>query len=230
MPITGAIPRGPRNTYSRKSYKSSASRKSLKPKVTPVQQVNRKVEAVKRTIKASEEKGWVDGYLSTTADVAGTCTLLNGLRKGDNSYNREGDEVLMRSVKFNFNTIAADSTNLMRVMLIIDHEPQGVTLTMGEVLDMVTITYPPYAFRKMDYKKRFTVLFDKSVRLNTVADLNQFFKVNQVLNLKTQFKTASDTGNISDISRNALYLCVGSDSAAVPNPGYSFGFRITYVR
>lgn len=202
----------------------------MKPKATPVQQVNRKVEAVKRTIKASEEKGWVDGYLATTADVAGTCTLLNGLSKGDNSYNREADEILMRSVKFNFNTISADSTNLMRVMLVIDHEPKGVTLTMGDVLDMSTILYPPYAFRKMDYKKRFTVLFDKTARLNTVSDLNEFFKVNQVLNLKTQYKTGSNAGDITDISRNALYVCVGSDSAAIPNPGYSFGYRITYVR
>lgn len=202
----------------------------MKPKATPVQQVNRKVEAVKRTIKASEEKGWVDKYLSTTADSAGTCTLLNGLTKGDNSNQREGDDILLRSVKINFNTIEAEATNLVRVMLVIDHSPQGVTLNMGDILDMSTILYPPYAFRKMDYKKRFTVLFDKTIYLNDLSDVNNFLKANQVLNLKTHYKSTTNAGDITDITRNALYLCVGSDSAAVPHPSYSVGSRITYVR
>lgn len=201
------------------------------PKATPVQQVNRKVEAVKRVLKASEEKGWKDAYSgSLSADTAGTCILLNGLTQGDTSVNREGDEVLMRSVKLNLNMITADATNIFRVMLVIDHEPQGTTLTMGEVLDMATILYPPYAYRKMDYKKRFTILYDNTVYLNTLAYSNGFLKVNQVLNLKTLYKSGSNAGTIADISRNALYFCIGSDSGAVTHPTFNVGSRVTFVR
>lgn len=200
------------------------------PKATPVQQVNRKVEAVKRTMKSQESVGFHDLFNASNASTSASIYLLNGLQVGDTSSSRDADEVLIKSLKSRINIVGIDDTNVVRVMFVIDHEPKQATMSISDLLDTAVIP-PPFAFRKMDYKKRFTVLHDRtfSTVLSTESE-QQWIQFNQPLNLKTHYAAGANAGTSADITRNALYLVILSDSGVTAHPTFNAATRITYVR
>lgn len=211
--------------------KSTSSKRALTPKATPVQEVNRKIEAVKRSIKAASDKGWDDTVSNSTVSSAGQLILLNSSIEGDAAENRSGDEILLKSVKVNGVFNAVDATQVFRVMLVIDHEPKGLAFALTDLLDDSVITAPCYAFRKMDYKQRFTVLYDQFFGSVLATSSQQHaFKIRQLMNMKTTYYAASNTGTVADISRNSLYLVLISDSSAVSHPSYYIGGRITFTK
>lgn len=216
---------------SRKSRMSKGA-KLLKPKVTPVQQVNRRVDAIKRTIKSTEDKGFKDTWSTGSASTSATGVLLNGLQLGDNSdANREGYDALMKSVKVKGTLNCADATNVFRVLVVIDHQANGVIATPGDILtDPSTTGMYVYGYRNLKNVERFTVLYDEF--FTSVLGMDSAyasFKFNSLLNLKTHYGL-SNAGSIADISKGAIILYMLSDSSAVSHPTFSVSSRVTYSR
>lgn len=139
--------------------------------------------------------------------------LLNGLTKGDDNSNRDGRRVRFKSLQFN-GTVYLDSVataSTVRFILFIDKQPNAANGS-GNLLDNNTIN----GQRSVEYARRFTVLKDFTVNLSASGLPQKAVKFYVPLDMKTDYDD-SDTGLISDITRNSMYLYMVSDDT-VANP------------
>lgn len=171
--------------------------------------------------------------------------LLNGIAiptaGGPTQSSRDGAQVRMTSISWNFNITAKDvliSGNgviPLRMIILIDHSPAGsypvITadpITGNDaIMDQNLAFEVPTQFQQYEQIKRFTFLKDKTYEFQP-ADWFTNGASNQVFNPMTRnirgykklgqiVKYDSTTNLITSITRNALYVLflVG------PNPGYT---------
>jgi len=161
------------------------------------------------------------------ADTTGAIVLLNGVAQGDDINNRHGRRIQNKSVHIQGFLAAVDATtvdSLCRLMVVYDKQPNGVALTIADVLTAVTAS----AFNKLDNRDRFVVLADKKIPLggtdNTATQAvghspgTIAVNIHRRINLPT---THIGTGaTIASIGTGSIYmLTVGT---AAPNAGGKF--------
>lgn len=165
----------------------------------------------------------------TLADVAATNTgiiqLLNGLQKGDNINSREGRVVRWKSVQclMKITMDSGVSASIFRCLIVIDKQPNQTTLTMSQLLGASTVT----SLKNLDNRKRFVILKDELITLSSdkpEAMINYYRKID----MKTIYD-ASDSGNIADISTNAIYCVFLSDQTAALEPLVDATFRLRFI-
>ncbi len=134
--------------------------------------------------------------------------LLNGMIIGDDFDERDGRMIRIKSVLIKFkwfqNQSAVDTA--FRVMVIIDKQPNGVLLTVAEIL----LSSSMHGMKNLDNRKRLVILMDKVFTMSITGKQNGFYKWYKKLDMKTVYD-ASVAGDITDISTNALYICFMSD-------------------
>lgn len=163
-----------------------------------------------------------EGALAQTAEGF----LLNGLAKGDNYNTRDGRQVRWKSIQIDgyfLQHSSASNTN-MRVVLVIDKQPSEVEPAFLQIYDTESET----SHRKLDNRKRFVILRSFNMILSTQGDkAMKNFKIFRKLDMKTVYD-ASNTGDISDISSNALYLFFVSNQPT-NRPSVQFNSRMRFI-
>lgn len=111
----------------------------------------------------------------------------------------------------------------MRVLLVLDRQSNGVAPGINDILMSSSVASP----RNLNNRKRFKIIMDRNYPLSTAGPANRYDNFYQKdIQTHVQYISSSNTGNIADISTNALYLVHLSDQAVnLPQIGYYFRLR-----
>lgn len=207
----------------------SFKNKNLRPKGKSNQQLvsKKQVRDMIRSITSKEELKFLDTNANASSvDFSGILSLLSDPLQGDGSSERVGDRLTLVKLELRLNLEAADSTNLMRFMLVQyfpSASPSVTTFLQNTGSGASPISQYSVATIS-DYK----VLLD-SGPINLVlgqANTQRSFKYLNVTNFSKKVVVfASNTTAAS----NHLYLLVISDSGAIPNPSISYNIRLWYT-
>lgn len=171
-------------------------------------------------------------YSSATVNTTPTISLLNGLTKGDDIGNRDGRSILMKSLNLQATIIVNASTTIgsfVRCMVFIDKSPSGVSPTYTEILDTSTITQPILAQRNLNFRKRFVILRDQLIEVSPGSGGKGLYCFNYYKKLAMHtIYDASDAGDITDISNNALYFLTVSNEG-VNTPTVTLCSRVRFL-
>ena len=157
--------------------------------------------------------------VSTTASII----VINPSVMGDDFDSRDGRVIRLKSVQLTLTAaIGATTTfSFVRVMVVIDKQPNEISMVITNLLDFANIT----SHRNLDGRKRFVILKDKILELSQVGKRTGIIKWYKELDMKTIYDD-SNTGTIVDITTNTLYLVLISDEASL----VPFVTRTTRVR
>lgn len=168
----------------------------------------------------------VDTNSFVTAVAGGSVILLNGTTQGDGQTNREGSSFKMTSLYLRYSTTAnaTASYNTYRVMLVMDRQSNGVAPGVTDILATNTMDSP----RNLDYVKRFKVLYDQVNNVGLNAKPQDFYSFKLKLQTHVQCFQSSNTGTVSDITTNGLFLVILSDQAT-NGPSVNYYHRLRFV-
>lgn len=210
---------------------TSRGRRMVLKKRPTAASLEKKVNAIQRQFKAEQNVGFKETYTASNAASSGSFILLNGLSQGSAQDNRIGDQAHMNSIRVRMQTSAIDATNTMRLIVFLDKAPKGVAPTQSELLETSVIGPAVFAFTNPDNKERFTILYDKTWVQNGAAgadSLIKFVKANLKLNAKTNYGLGN-AGTIADISHNAIYAFIVSDSGITAHPTFNLATRVKFI-
>jgi hypothetical protein len=187
-------------------------------------QLNRNTSSSRKNVRKSLALATPVEYkfstLSSSLPVTttGSILLLNGLHLGYAIDQRLGRSVQMDDLSLNiFDTVdvTAGNDQQHRFIVFVDHQANGVTPSVSDLLDSAS----PLAMPNLANRVRFTILHDETFILNAYD--KPFCQKCMVARLPLTSKTTfndSDSGTVSDIATNAVYLMVlgnqGSGSGA----------------
>lgn len=162
-------------------------------------------------------------------DSGTAVALLNGIARGDEINQRNGREVVMRSIQFQYTARVTAGTGIdqqQRVMLVYDRQTNAAALTCAQVL-ATTSTMSP---RNLENRKRFKILYDRTFHLNASAEPNSELTRRFYRRLRHPITfNANTAGTVGDITTGSLYLVVtGSAAAGVTAGTLSYSSRVRY--
>lgn len=212
---------------------------------------------IRRTYTIPELKYIDNSDIATAIDETGTITLLNGLLNGTSATTRVGMKINMRSVHLkyfitgpvysSFNAANAFSQHV-RIMLVLDLQPNGVTLSLSDLLEDTTTGIGVVSSLYMANSARFKVLYDKrqwvqpnvvipgsttatqsySAVVWTSANKSVYDEIYLKLSHEVQYAD-SNNGDITDIKTGALFLIAVADNAtAAQQPAITSYVRVRY--
>lgn len=155
--------------------------------------------------------------------------LLNGIGQGTTRSTRVGSNYVISNLYIRL-ALAVDTNNtssqqLCRVILLQDKEPHGVAPTVSSIFNDDTETF---SFINEDYLRRFKILMNRMFNLTKVqGQSTRIVQIKKALKINVQCN-GSNTGNIADIEKGALYLMIRNDQAQYP-PNYYYVYRLRYV-
>lgn len=193
---------------------SSRAGKRFKTKTTLSVSNAKKVNRMLRNIEKKHvifETADSVAYFPQTA----VTTLWGGIAEGDDFNQRTGRSVHIESLKFKVlftgDTVAAPPAGIpaligaVRMMWVWDKQPNGALALPGDIVSAATLgaisTYNP------DNKKRFTVLYDKTIPLSfNNADSNQIQILQGTVKINKEIQYGLTTSVIAAHNTGALLL------------------------
>lgn len=224
----------------RKNNKNIARRtgKPIKPKVSGTKRL---ILNAKATDPRKVEAKAVDLPITTfPVDTTGKVQLINGLVVGANAFQRIGRKISLLSVRMTgyiqwAQAGTTPSTEYLRVALVYDKQPDGVSPTWAQVFTTVdsggTATSTSTAQPNLDNKDRFIILRDMRYKADFVtanaggppliqpsAQTECKWVFDEFIRLKgipTQYSATSNTGTVSDVQTGGLFVLTLGSSASV---------------
>ncbi len=147
---------------------------------------------------------------SATITTTPSILMLSGLAKGDDFDNRDGRQVRWKSVEVSMQVVMHTTpiNTLLRVMVVIDKQPNATLLTIAELLVQTTID----SLKNLDNRKRLVILRDDVIELSDGKGTSLLWKYYKKIDMITVYDDG-DAGTIADIETNALYLIMFSSEA-----------------
>lgn len=192
-----------------------------------------RVEKSLKSMKNEEELKYKDTALTSPTTTTANMDVINLLAVGQSQVTRIGGQVHMTSVQWKFTATAASGVLLpitFRYMLVLDRQPNGALATFAgsplagtiAILNNAVITQQSVAPIQYENIKRFRILKDKTISWNPQMSLQDANPATAVVpfektisgyrKLGINTKYGDDTGTITDINTNALYLITYCDS------------------
>ena len=163
-------------------------------------------------------------------DNNGTVNLINGISQGDTGDTREGRKITIKGLQLRGITQSTPSTGIdqfHRIMIVQQLRPNGVAPALTDILQTNQIQSLRCRFKLRDYK----VLVDKTISLNAAGESgsNRFIRFNKKMILNEYFNSFN-TGNITDVQSNALYLItLGSSPAGTTAGTFNYNMQLSFV-
>lgn len=168
----------------------------------------------------------IDGGATPSTSAAGALQIINPLVQGVDYNNRIGRQVRFKSVQIrgrvSRNAAATQTRDRVRLVLVIDKQPNMALPTWTNLY----VNTDPNAFRNLDWRKRFVILWSRLVYTDA-DDPNRDFRLYRKLNMKTVYDD-SNIGSQADITTNALYFGYISEYGTNP-PGMDFDWRLRFI-
>jgi hypothetical protein len=155
----------------------------------------------------------VDVNANSAANNGGAILLLNGVQPGTALNQRVGRQIQMRSLKYHLTaavTAATGVDQIHRVLIVLDAQPNGAALAVGDVLDGGQSSQV-----NISNQKRFKILFDERIYLNASGEPDSARLIDGSIGINTivQYNTGV-AGTVADIATNSLYMItLGSEAA-----------------
>lgn len=196
-----------------------------------IKQIAKDVAFVKTLVNA--EKKFIDTVSSGTtlaAAPSGTLVLLNGSTQGDTYTNRDGNSFKMVSLQIQgaVSMPSAALRDFVRISVVLDQQPNAAAPTGGisSIYD-VSVSSGSYALRAKQTVDRFKVLKEIVLPLSANGNEMQCFKEFLTLDVHTK-NNDSNTGTISDIYTNALYLVFAGNNSSNQSTIY-YSCRVRFI-
>lgn len=188
-----------------------------------------KKEVAKIAKKADQRQGetkHVDVESNPSLSYTWTAHHLTSVSQGDgDNAERVGDELTQRSIQMYGTIVGADTTNVVRLVLI--RYLQSGTPSATDVFTNDTSIYAPLSLYTHDKRKRFHEIWDSGpipVAVGNQGIPNRVIKMSRSLkNFKMKYQGATTTPE-----RGGLFLFMCSDSSAVSHPAYAYKARVNY--
>ncbi len=136
-------------------------------KVT-LKKVNRKVNKI---INSQEVKIF-DGVFALVPTVAGVIAWISPIVQGDDTNEREGNELLIKSIDIDFHVHKSVSTSdvpaIVRVMVMTDQQPTNGIAGLNTILQVANETHSPI---DRVSRGRFKFLYDRYFSMNAMSAL-----------------------------------------------------------
>lgn len=168
-----------------------------------------------------------DAFAVTWAPMEPATTNLTAIAQGDGESNRDGRKYSIKSIHLkgwvHTNTAEAQtapqSDHMVRIVLVLDKQTNGAQLTATQVFDGGQ-TEDTLAFRNLQFTKRFTILFDRFIRIpNSQGDMAQGgvdlfanallrvpFKYNKVFTTPIEVLMSGTTADIANVTDNSIHM------------------------
>lgn len=185
---------------------TSAFSKGVKPAPTLPYQMRRAVRECCQDIVEMKYLFNGSGNSDIGDSAVGTMILLNALTRGTNTNERVGNQVKNLRLQVSYTcTLALANTkwDVVRFAIVIDHQPNGVAPVYGDVFQNTAYTESGYQPNYVGRGKRFSVIHDAHIPLDTNNKLRTYSHSIPMRSL-TQYQ--SNVGTISDINKNAIFL------------------------
>jgi len=197
---------------------------------------------VRKIIQASHERKNADLVVSgsTLSGTAYTPYLLNAINQGSAGNNRTGREVALESLRVSIElaNAPANTGDLVRILIIEDHECRGVAAGTADVLTNNTFGVEQLlsSYNFDNVPTRFKILADRLYALTptvSTSATNAAWNaplVHDVIHVPLKGRTHyyNTTGNgISDIDSNSIYLLVMGQATA-NEADFSFDSRLVF--
>lgn len=164
-----------------------------------------------------------DRNLSNSVDNAGTMDALNLMAQGDTDVDRNGISIKCQSFKIKgwVAMHASATVNQIRLIAFVDHQPNGASPAVSDVLEATDVKSPYNTGRH----GRFTFLFDKFITLDTYHPIVKFDEY-VPLDMHTYFD--GTTGSITDANKNVIqFLQLSTSTVNLPDVHYYSRVRYT---
>lgn len=159
-----------------------------------------------------EKKAYDLSAQTPVTSSTGSITNLAPITQDDTITGRDGNTIKLKSVYFKAVLLRHDSSTstYFRMCIFIDRaNNDNTTPTITDILD--TSSY--LSALNLNNRKRFLVLFDKLVTLDSLTKKTKAFNIYKKLDFKTVF-----ADNSAIPSSNGLYLlCLSSESSYAPS-------------
>lgn len=173
------------------------------------------------------ELHYVDVNATNTATTTPSLPILNALSLGDTATTRTGQSIKMDrcDLRFHIEANATSILNYVRVMVIVDKQANGASITAAQFLVSTSNVNTPLTFASQN---RIIVLYDETIPLNYNGNSGSVTRL--ITPNTTQHVTYYDTnvGTVADISSNSLFLVYFSDQLANP-PTMTYWSRLWFV-
>jgi hypothetical protein len=151
---------------------------------------------------------------------SGNIVPLSDVAQGDDAENRDGNKLMAKYLRFQwFATINGSATaTLVRCIIFVDTENQGVTPTITLLLQSPTSPGNLTSPINTDQTQRFTILHDQRLSLNTggvgIAERNVYKNLNFHINYTD--------GTATSRNKNSIWVAfISNESTNTPSIGYS---------
>ncbi len=167
----------------------------------------------KRAVAGVKTQKAITGTPISNCDTTGQLVLLNATIPGTSIDRRLAQRIYLTSGMLFAEAKVTANTGLdqfQRVMIVIDHQPNGATPAIMDVLVSATT----YSQVNLNNRHRFTVVADKHYHLNAAAEPDSQKNFSMKLPALLTSYNAGSAGTIADIATNAVYvLTLGSEPA-----------------
>ncbi len=170
------------------------------------------------------EKKFNDTAFVTTVSSTASIFTIADLVQGLTAITRVGDQVRWVNMMYNMTIkmhASATETNL-RLMLILDRQPNNAVATVAQVLETSSVT----GLREINTGKRFYVYHDKVFSMSSAGETALSEQYYRKINVKTEFN--ANAGTVADISTNNIFFLLISDEATNV-PSVNLQIRMRYI-
>lgn len=164
----------------------------------------------------------------SAASIGSTGSILSMMQCtiGDTDTTRDGNQITIKSVMLYYSAIVGDTTNAVRLILILDKQPNGAAPTVNDILESTGSVVTPYNPINYQNRTRFKFLMNKFMFVSTNGPEvlgGKYFKKFK----KPIVVSYNETSGLPNT--NALWLLAISDSAVgVPNPSVYVQSRVYF--
>jgi len=179
---------------------------------------------VKQMINANNIKtqNYSDGGSANTLTTTGTYTDLTALAPGTGQNLRNGSAIEVFEADIFISFVLGDTTNLCRIV-VFEWFPSSTSDTPTDTELFFGGTGNRWIAPFQGVRpSRFKILHDKIFNLD-VAHV----QVHEAMTLKLKVNSSFD--NSVNTGKNHLYVCLVSDSSAIPHPGYILNYQLHYL-
>jgi len=216
------------------SYAFSRKRRKFTGSMKSASQASRALRMIKKMQKDEEVKN-IDltgsPVLATASDktwVALARVLLNGVAQGPGSTQRIGNKITLKNLLFRFVINGSDvNVNgvLYRVVIFSDRKPAGAAPAATDVFQTDSFL-SPLAKKSVG---RFAILHDEVIThdINIFKSMRKFYI--PLTRVQKGDYSRANAGDVSDISKGALYIWVATYNANSADETYTYHSRVTFT-
>lgn len=196
---------------------------------------DKRIETIAKRVYEEKEKAETelklhDVEVDTTVGITGAIHLISNIANGTGYDERVGSVARLKSILFRYSLAAADTSNLVRVILL--RWKDNTTPVPGDILEIgpASANIGPLNPIKYNNRDKIQILFDQLHALSVGAvDVGTTYPAPQVEKKYIQKNMTLYWQSDDSIDNGHLYFFFVSDSVAISHPAYHFYSRIRYT-